>query len=125
MNRRRLLAMLPVLPLAVVAGPETVGAVPEPEPLDTRVTYRRSDYVMFRPAGPAESCRACGSPHEFYTHGCRPIAFKPTHVKYRDGQTVPVTDDAVPDAYTSGLCAFNNGGAIPAPHQHNDFRWVA
>jgi hypothetical protein len=124
MNRRRLLAMLPILPvvLAVSASPLPVQA--EPEPIDTRVSYRMSDYVLFEPEGCSNECRACGEDHVFWSHGCRPVAFRPSLLAGWPGRMVAVTPDAVPYAYASGLCAFNNNGAIPAPHQHHDFRWV-
>lgn len=118
MNRRALLKMLPLAPVAMVLSPH-VGQV-EAEPIDTRPTYRLSDYWIYDP-GTGHPCQAHGADHHAYTHGCQPAAFiRDQIVSHGSPGLRPATADAIPVEAWVG-CTVNRH----YPHQHTDFRWIA
>lgn len=120
MKRRRLLTMLPLAPLAVLVAPAPIDATPEPEPIDTRPTYRLSEYWTYEPRA-SYLCQFHVTDHHAYTHGCQPAAFpRDTIAEHGSPHLHSATPDAIPVDVFQGCSIGNNH----APHRHNDFRWV-
>jgi hypothetical protein len=117
MNRRRLLVMLPLAPLAALV-PATAGAAPEP--IDTRPTFKLSDYFIWNP-GKSYLCDMHGVDHSAYTHGCQPYAFSRDMLMGIDGSPRPATRDAIPGDVARD-CPFTSD--LSSVHQHHDFRWI-
>jgi hypothetical protein len=123
MNRRTLLTMLPVAPLALVTGASVVAAeAVTAVTVDTRPAFKLVDYVMWEiDPRKRQACEHCTVVHQFYTHGCQPVAMP---VAWQGpGRPVPAEVTAVPQPAYDG-CDFQTWMAGQAPHQHHDFRWV-
>ena len=119
MNRRTLLAMIPLAPAAFTLPLMATEHV-EATPLDTRPTFKLADFVLWVNYD-RMPCRACGEIHDVNTHGCVPLAFS-LKLSADRPSTIPATRDAIPmDVYQG--CPFG-GSPVSAPHQHHDFRWT-
>lgn len=115
MNRRSLLKMLPLAPGAVL--------IPMAPVVDTRLTFRLSDYVLVYLPEP-RPCGECGKEQVFYSHGCTPVASSAS--TYRMERTCPATPDAIPYAiFDRCLAQATDRSAYYTTHPHPEFRWVA
>ena len=122
MNRRRMFAILPMVPVGALLSVVTSQPVAA-DPIDTRLTYKLSDYLLLMPSRPF-LCPTCDRDHVVYTRGCHPVAFPRAQVlSTTDSLYRSATPDSVP--YTLEC----PGGEIDpdrfgGPHEHHDFRWV-
>lgn len=117
MNRRQLLAMLPLMP-AAVALPALSAEPAVAAPMDTRPSFRLSDFVVWATTEP-HFCQTHQLDHGVYTHGCVPVAFPLSHLSGA-AQTQPATSDAIPMDVMRDCPHSHYPGT---PHQHHDYRW--
>jgi hypothetical protein len=126
MNRRRLLTILPLAPIALAISPPAIADAAEPEPIDIRPVFKRSDYVIIETRPEDELC-ALGHLHSYYTVNCHTVAF-PSEAWGAGGSGRPAIDSATPYTIlaTGALkdCPTEDGDKWH-PHTHPGlFRWV-